>query len=84
MSKEIKLNAPIKIDGVEVKVLTMRKPKVRDMLAVDNIPGQAKREVALMANLCEVTTADIEDLDMDDYEQLQETYQSFLSSTSRT
>ena len=84
MDKQIKLATPIKIDGVEVKVLTMRKPKVRDMLAVDNIPGQAKKEITLMANLCEVTTTDIEDLDMDDYEQLQETYQSFLSSKSGT
>jgi hypothetical protein len=60
--------------------LTLRRPKVRDMLASDKTKGSdAEKEIALFANLCEVAPADIESLDMADYQALQKAYQGFLS-----
>lgn len=60
--------------------LHMRRPKVRDMLAAEKSKGtDAEKEIVLFANLCEVTPAEIEALDMVDYQQLQQAYQGFLS-----
>ncbi len=82
MSKEIvDLKHPITINGAEVKQLEMRRPKVRDMLTAQKGKGtDADREVLMFANLCEQTPAVIEELDMADYQQLQETYSGFLNS----
>lgn len=81
MSSEIiKLTKPAKISGVEVHELTMRAPKVRDMLLADKKGGgAAEREINLFAVLCEVTAEEIEELEMKDYLKLQEAYQDFLS-----
>jgi len=60
--------------------ITMRRPKVRDMLASDKAKGSdAEKEIALFTNLCEVAPVDIESLDMVDYQALQKAYQGFLS-----
>lgn len=60
--------------------LTLRRPKVRDMLAAEKgKAGDAEREVALFANLAEVTPDEISNLDMKDYQQLQDAYKTFLS-----
>lgn len=62
------------------QALTMRRPKVRDMLAADKAKGSdADKEIAMFANLCEVAPADIEALDMADYKALQQAYSGFLS-----
>lgn len=79
MSKDITLKFPITIDGAEVTVLRMRRPKVKDMLATDKIKGLAERDIATFANLCELSPADIEELDMADMQQLQEAFNDFLS-----
>ena len=75
-SVEITLKYPLK----SVSTLTMRRVKVRDSLAAQKIKGSdAEQEIFLFANLCEVTTKQIEALDMADYKQLQEAYSGFLS-----
>lgn len=55
------------------------------MLAADKAKGSdAEKEIAMFANLCEELPETIESLDMADYQQLQETYRGFLSSTPKT
>jgi len=67
------------------KALTMRRPRVRDMLAAEKAKGSdAEKEIAMFSNLCEVAPSDIEALDMADYLQLQEAYRGFLSSARPT
>ena len=76
----IKIKYPINVDGVKVKSLKLRRPKVRDMLSVES--GQitdAEKEINLFANLCEVTPEALMELDMSDYAKLQKAYQDFLS-----
>lgn len=76
----IRLTHPIDIDGVSVAVLTMRSPKVKDMLAADKITtGDAEKEIFLLANLCEIPPDAIHELDLSDYSKLQAAYQGFLS-----
>lgn len=60
--------------------LTLRRPKVRDMIASDKAKGtDADKEIALFANLAEISPEEIAALDMADYKQLQEAYKAFLS-----
>lgn len=74
----IKLKYPLE-NGIST--LKIRRPKVRDHLAADKVKNisDAEKEINLFANLCEVTPAEIEELDMVDYQQLQEAYKHFLS-----
>ncbi len=80
MSTSIELKYPISVDGVNVKSLKLRRPKVRDMLGVETASvSDAEKEINLFANLCEVTPEALMDLDMADYAKLQKAYQDFLS-----
>lgn len=75
---EITLDFPITAGGVETKKLRMRRPKVSDVRTAEAFKGnEAEREIKLMANLCDVAPADIEALDMADYDKLQETFKGF-------
>jgi len=81
--KDLALKYPVKIDGTDIKTLKMRRPKVRDQKAASlSADGDvAAMEIALFANLCEVTQETIEDMDMSDYRKLQEAYSGFLEPT---
>lgn len=71
---------PVTADGLEVRSLRIRRPKVRDELAAARATGSnEEREVRLFASLCEVSPETVEALDMEDYRKLQEVYVSFLS-----
>lgn len=78
--KKIKLENPIKIDGVEVDEISLRQPKVRDLLisSKKNI-SEAEREVNLIANLSEIPVDAVEDLDLRDYLKVQEWLKDFLA-----
>lgn len=76
----IALTHAINIDGVKVGVLSMRCPKVKDMLAADKITtGDAEKEIFLLANLCEIPPDVIHEPVLSDYSKLQAAYQDFLS-----
>lgn len=80
MSATIELKYPIKDSGVELRHLSMRRPKVRDFLAAERMNGSnGEKEIRTFANLCELSPEAIEDLDMADYKKLQDAYQGFLS-----
>jgi hypothetical protein len=82
---KIKLNEPIKIDGVSISELTLRRPKVRDRLAVERLgTNDAEKEVALIANLADIPKDAVEDLDLADYAKIQEALQGFLLPLNQT
>ena len=74
----ITLRYPIEGDGQTIPSLTLRPPKVKDLLAVDNQGSSAQMEALLLANLAEVTPATIQELELVDYLQLQTAYTTFL------
>jgi hypothetical protein len=75
----ITLDYPLADGGSEVTELKLRRPKVRDQLAASHQKGSdADQELALFANLCDLTPALIEELDIKDYRKLQEAYMGFL------
>lgn len=79
---EISLDYPINIEGVEVSKLTLRRPKVGDVLAAEEQAkgkGDKETEILTFANLCQITPAEIRELDLGDYKRLQEAFSGFLS-----
>lgn len=76
----IELDFPISIDGIETSVLQMRRPKVRDQIALEKTGGMsdAEREIRFFSNLCEVSPDDIKALDLMDYAKLQKQFGDFL------
>ena len=81
--KKIKLENPIKIDGVEVNEISLRPPKVRDLIASSkkNI-DEAEKEVNLIANLGEISPETVQELDLRDYIKIQEWLRDFLSAST--
>lgn len=79
----VPLAYPVEAEGVRLERLTLRRPKVRDLLAASKSAGsdEVLRELRLFANLCEVAHDVIESLDMADYSKLQEAYAGFTSGS---
>jgi len=70
---------PVKIGGKEVTEVTIRRPFVRDMVAVGNIKNDLERDVRLIANLTDHTYDEIAALEWREYAPLQEKLADFLS-----
>lgn len=70
------MNSPIKLTNGQT--VNIREPKVRDMMAIDNIQGNAKRELALVSALTELPEEELLDFTMQDYGKLQAVVQGFL------
>ena len=78
--KKIKLESPVKVDGIEVNEISLRQPKVRDLLiSSKKNASEAEREVNLIANLSELPIDAVEDLDLRDYLKIQNWLKDFLS-----
>lgn len=77
---KITLQYPIRINGVELKEVLLRRPKVRDRLIVDKMTvSDAEKEIFLVANLAEISKEAVEGLDLADYTKIQQKLQSFFS-----
>ena len=82
--EKIKLESPIKIDGVLVHELSLRKPKVRDLLITGSKNySEAEREVRLISGLAEIPNEAVEELDLRDYMKIQNWLKDFLSVEAR-
>lgn len=67
----IDLEYPVEVDGVQVSTLAMRRPTVADQLAFEEGKGtEAKKTVHMMAALCDVPPATIQQLDIVDFQKL--------------
>ncbi|SIO25660.1 phage tail assembly protein [Halodesulfovibrio marinisediminis] len=76
---QIELKYPVTVNGHEYKVITMRAPKVRDQIIAQKAAGKEEMELTLFSNLCEISTAVLEELEIADYNQFHTAYQDFLS-----
>ena len=79
-TQTLTLKRPLEHHGQSIDTLTLRAPRVRDMLAADQRTGsEMNKEIQMFANLTEQEPALIEALFLSDYQQLQRAYQDFLS-----
>lgn len=76
----VDLNYPIPINGAEVTYLDVRRPLVRDMAKARSNKDEADAEVALFADLCQITKAEMGLVDADDYFKIQAVVAGFTSS----
>lgn len=60
------------------KVVKMRRPKARDLVATGELKNPIKQEAMLVSNLCMMTMDEVEDLDADDFMKLVDCRNSFL------
>jgi len=78
--QQIELEFPLNDGGQELSTLTLRRPKVRDMLhGANKDSSDADNEVRLFASLCDIPPTLIEEMDLLDYQKLQAAYSGFLS-----
>lgn len=76
---DITLSRPAEIAGVQSGAVRMREPTVRDQEVAAEMSGtDAAREIAVFANLCELTPEDIRKLPLRDYKRLQTAYMGFI------
>jgi len=76
---DVELSRPMDIDGAQVKALRMREPTVADQLASEEMKGSdSAKEIAMLANLCEVSPDDIKRLTLKDYKKLQAAFLGFI------
>lgn len=75
---DVELARGLKVAGSTVTKVRMREPTVADQLAIDKITGDAAKEMALLANLCELTPDDLKGLTLKDYRRLQQAFAGFI------
>lgn len=75
---DVALQRGLKVAGANVSTVRMREPTVADQLAIDKIAGDAAKEIALIANLCELTPDDLKGLTLKDYRRLQQAFAGFI------
>lgn len=82
---KITLEYPVKIDGATVNEIALRRPTVRDMrIARASKASDAEQEIALIANLAQITPADVDALDIADFVKVQKVLQGFFGLSETT
>lgn len=75
---DIVLDRPLMVDGTEVMTVRMREPTVQDQIAASEVKGSpARQEIAMIANLCEITPDMVRQLSLRDYKKLQQAFLGF-------
>lgn len=76
---DVALSRSFEIAGANVTSVRMREPTVADQLAGDAAKGSdAAKEIAIMANLCELPPEDIKRMPLRDYKRLQVAFMGFI------
>lgn len=76
---KVEFESPLKIAGKEYTQLVLREPVVRDMKMVEHIENPMQQDLALIANLTNMTIDEMEQLPLHIYYRLQEGLKTFLS-----
>ncbi len=77
---DIELARPLDIDGAQVTKLRMREPTVGDQMVADEMKGSdAAKEIATLANLCQVAPDDLKRLTLRDYKKVQAAFLAFIA-----
>jgi hypothetical protein len=78
------LNFPISVDGKVVDHVSLRRPLVRDLMAVKDLPNQAEQELELLALLAEpsLSRSALLELDLSDYRSIQTLLQTLMNMPS--
>lgn len=76
---DVTLTRAIEIAGMKTSTVRMREPSVQDQMAANSMKGtEASKEVAFVANLCDLTPADVSGLSLRNYGRLQAALGGFI------
>ena len=78
MNTKIVLQHPIKVDGVEVSELSLRRPKVRDLQKIESVSGEISKVVALASALADLSPEQVAEIDAADFVKISEAVAGFL------
>lgn len=77
----ISLKRPITVSGVKTSSIVMRRPKVRDQIAAQDVVGNdAEKESRFIGNLCGLAPEEIADVDLFDFRKLQQQVSVFVGA----
>ena len=69
---DFRLDYPVEFKGERIEVLTFRRRKARDLVAMDAVKGDMAKTMAMYASMCGRPLPVIEDMDADDFERMVE------------
>ncbi|ASX25862.1 phage tail assembly protein [Candidatus Williamhamiltonella defendens] len=79
MSNTITLQFPIESEGRTLEEITLRRPKARDLKKMETGKGgEIAKSIDLIANLAEIPSSAVEDLDAADFQAVSEVVAGFL------
>lgn len=77
-TETVKLEYPFTHQGTEYDELNIRRPKMRDMKKAQQHKDDMVKSINMMADLCEVTPAVIEELDTADFQTVSDKVGEFM------
>ncbi|WP_434361067.1 phage tail assembly protein [Parasalinivibrio latis] len=81
----ITLGYPIEVEGEQITVITLRRPKARDLKHMETAKGgEIAKSIGLIANLAELPPSAIENLDASDFQKVSDVVASFLTTPGST
>lgn len=81
----VKFEEAIMVKGVETTEITLNRPKVKDMQRANKYSQDpSEQEIWLVSSLSGVPISDVEELDMADYESIQEELGKFRQSAQKS
>ena len=60
------------------RVIQVREPRVRDLMAVDDIKSEQQKEIKMLSSLTQLTGDELMEMRIPDYKRLQEAVQDFF------
>lgn len=72
------LQYPITYKGEEITELNIRRPKVRDLKKFDGIKSKMGKAIAMIADLAEIATGAVEEMDQADFNEATKIVTGFL------
>lgn len=80
----ITLNYPINTPNGELKEITLRRAKAKDLRQAQQYQDPAEQEFYLFSALTGVMVEDLEELDLSDYKKLQDEFNAMLTGKPTT
>lgn len=80
MTTKIDLSKSIEAHGETLFSITLREPKVGDLLVMDGITGDNARNIALIAKLADIPPSSVHALSIPDYQKLVAVLDDFFTA----
>ena len=83
-TKTVKLKYPFEYHGEQITEIGIRRPKVGDIEALDNVKGESRRSIVLLRHLTGRSDDFIRKFDLVDLEKMTKVLSSFLGGARPT